>query len=98
MIQTSSPKSWDQTGKNSSQRSSRYEKTNTIRSRSSLPSTGLCYTWRFELTLTSDYGSNIILEGAFYCNFNTTILDASTVTIGDGVLFGPKYVEVKIKS
>ncbi|KDN38037.1 hypothetical protein K437DRAFT_264903 [Tilletiaria anomala UBC 951] len=37
-----------------------------------------------------DYGTNIKLEGAFYCNWNTTILDAAEITIGDGTLFGPK--------
>lgn len=37
-----------------------------------------------------DYGTNIKLEGSFYANFNTVILDCATVTIGTGVLFGPK--------
>lgn len=36
-----------------------------------------------------DYGSNIVFEGDFYCNFNTTILDVAKVTLGHGVLFGP---------
>jgi hypothetical protein len=40
----------------------------------------------------SDYGTNIRLEGNWYCNFNTTILDCAEVVIGDGVLFGPKCV------
>jgi acetyltransferase-like isoleucine patch superfamily enzyme len=31
-----------------------------------------------------------MLEGAFYANFNTVILDCAEVTIGNGVLFGPK--------
>lgn len=36
-----------------------------------------------------DYGTNIKPEGAFYANYNTTILDCSEVRLGDGVLFGP---------
>ncbi|CAO1638723.1 unnamed protein product [Sympodiomycopsis kandeliae] len=36
-----------------------------------------------------DYGTNIKLEGAFYANFNTVILDCAEVRIGHGVLFGP---------
>ncbi|EST05709.1 Maltose/galactoside acetyltransferase [Kalmanozyma brasiliensis GHG001] len=43
----------------------------------------------FEPPLWVDYGSNIKLEGAFYANYNTTILDCSEVRLGDGVLFGP---------
>lgn len=31
-----------------------------------------------------DYGTNIKLEGSFYCNFNTTILDCAEVRIGTG--------------
>lgn len=42
------------------------------------------------LTFLRDYGDNVKFEGSFYCNFNTTILDCAKVTIGDGVLFGPK--------
>ncbi|PWN25754.1 hypothetical protein BDZ90DRAFT_233761 [Jaminaea rosea] len=37
-----------------------------------------------------DYGTNIKLEGSWYTNFNTVILDCSEVSIGTGVLFGPK--------
>lgn len=37
-----------------------------------------------------DYGTNIKLEGSFYTNFNTVILDCAEVRIGTGVLFGPK--------
>ncbi|CAO1626972.1 unnamed protein product [Jaminaea pallidilutea] len=36
-----------------------------------------------------DYGTNIKLEGSFYANFNTVILDCAEVRIGTGVLFGP---------
>ncbi|GAC98916.1 galactoside O-acetyltransferase [Pseudozyma hubeiensis SY62] len=43
----------------------------------------------FEPPLWVDYGTNIKLEGAFYANYNTTILDCSEVRLGDGVLFGP---------
>ncbi|PWN40140.1 trimeric LpxA-like protein [Ceraceosorus guamensis] len=43
-----------------------------------------------------DYGTNIKLQGNFYCNFNTTILDCAEVIIGDGVLFGPNGGNVTI--
>ncbi|KAK0547304.1 hypothetical protein OC846_003163 [Tilletia horrida] len=36
-----------------------------------------------------DYGHNIKLEGSFYCNFNTSILDCAEVRIGTGTGFGP---------
>ncbi|KAL0952338.1 hypothetical protein HGRIS_006618 [Hohenbuehelia grisea] len=36
-----------------------------------------------------DYGTNIKLEGSWYTNFNTVILDCAEVRIGTGVLFGP---------
>lgn len=42
-----------------------------------------------EPPLWVDYGTNIKPEGAFYANYNTTILDCSEVKLGDGVLFGP---------
>lgn len=42
-----------------------------------------------EPPLWCDYGTNIKPEGAFYANYNTTILDCSEVRLGDGVLFGP---------
>lgn len=42
-----------------------------------------------EPPLWVDYGTNIKPEGAFYANYNTTILDCSQVRLGDGVLFGP---------
>lgn len=42
-----------------------------------------------EPPLWVDYGTNIKCEGAFYANYNTTILDCSEVRLGDGVLFGP---------
>ncbi|SAM64628.1 related to galactoside O-acetyltransferase [Ustilago bromivora] len=42
-----------------------------------------------EPPLYVDYGTNIKPEGAFYANYNTTILDCSEVRLGDGVLFGP---------
>lgn len=42
-----------------------------------------------EPPLYVDYGTNVKLEGAFYANYNTTILDCSEVRLGDGVLFGP---------
>ncbi|RZI40607.1 sugar O-acetyltransferase [Herbaspirillum sp. HC18] len=36
-----------------------------------------------------DYGSNIILAGKAYFNFNCVILDVAPVRIGSNVLFGP---------
>lgn len=42
-----------------------------------------------EPPLWVDYGTNIKPLGSFYANYNTTILDCSEVTLGDGVLFGP---------
>ncbi|KAK0213289.1 trimeric LpxA-like protein [Desarmillaria ectypa] len=36
-----------------------------------------------------DYGTNIKLRGSFYANYNATILDCATVTIGTRVIFGP---------
>jgi maltose O-acetyltransferase len=36
-----------------------------------------------------DYGYNIHIGENFFSNFNFTILDESTVTIGDNVLIGP---------
>lgn len=44
----------------------------------------------WDLTGDSDYGDNVKFEGSFYCNFNATFLDCAEITIGDGVLFGPK--------
>ncbi|PBK73393.1 hypothetical protein ARMSODRAFT_631876 [Armillaria solidipes] len=40
-----------------------------------------------EPPLYVDYGTNIKLKGSFYANYNTTILDCATVTIG-GVRVG----------
>lgn len=42
------------------------------------------------LTIDSDYGYNIKLEGSFYANSNATILDCAEVVIGNAVLLGPK--------
>ncbi|PBK95323.1 trimeric LpxA-like protein [Armillaria gallica] len=42
-----------------------------------------------EPPLYVDYGTNIELKGSFYANYNTTILDCATVTIGTRVMFGP---------
>jgi maltose O-acetyltransferase len=36
-----------------------------------------------------DYGSNILIGGNFYANYDCVILDCAPVTIGDNVLFGP---------
>lgn len=36
-----------------------------------------------------DYGSNIILAGKVFFNFNCVVLDVAQVRIGNGVLFGP---------
>lgn len=36
-----------------------------------------------------DYGFNTKFGKGCYANFNLTVLDVATVTIGDGVLFGP---------
>ena len=36
-----------------------------------------------------DYGSNIMLRGKVFFNFNCVILDVAPVRIGSGVLFGP---------
>lgn len=35
------------------------------------------------------YGSNIFIDDCFYANFNFTIVDDHTVTIGDNVLIAP---------
>lgn len=32
------------------------------------------------------------MEGNFYANYGTVILDGAEVRIGDGVMFGPGYV------
>lgn len=37
-----------------------------------------------------DYSTNIKLEGSFYANFDTVILDCAEVRLGTGVLFSPK--------
>ncbi|KAF9035401.1 trimeric LpxA-like protein [Hymenopellis radicata] len=42
-----------------------------------------------EPPLYVDFGSNIKVASDFYANYNTTILDCATVTIGKRVLFGP---------
>ncbi|HZW21397.1 sugar O-acetyltransferase [Noviherbaspirillum sp.] len=36
-----------------------------------------------------DYGSNILLAGKVFFNFNCVVLDVAPVRIGSGVLFGP---------
>jgi len=36
-----------------------------------------------------DYGENIHIGDNFYTNFNTTLLDVNTITIGNNVMFGP---------
>lgn len=36
-----------------------------------------------------DYGANIHIGNNFYANFNTTLLDVNTITIGNNVMFGP---------
>lgn len=36
-----------------------------------------------------DYGENIYIGNNFYTNFNTTLLDVNTITIGNNVMFGP---------
>lgn len=54
----------------------------------------VCCLILFQIPNTNrDYGCNVKFEGSFYCNFNATILDCADVIIGDGVLFGPKYVQ-----
>lgn len=37
-----------------------------------------------------EFGRNIHVGDNFYANYDCTILDGALVTIGDGVLFGPK--------
>lgn len=37
-----------------------------------------------------EFGRNIHVGDNFYANYDCTILDGAPVTIGDGVLFGPK--------
>ena len=42
-----------------------------------------------ESNLFCDYGYNIKIGKNFYANYNCTILDVNTVTIGDNVMFAP---------
>lgn len=42
-----------------------------------------------EPSFRCDYGYNIKVGKNFYANFNCTILDVNTVTIGDNVMFAP---------
>lgn len=42
-----------------------------------------------EQSFRCDYGYNIKVGKNFYANFNCTILDVNTVTIGDNVMFAP---------
>ena len=39
-----------------------------------------------------DHGSNIFVGDNFYCNFNCTIYDSCSVTIGDNVMIGPNVI------
>ena len=39
-----------------------------------------------------DYGYNFILGNNVYANFNLTVLDICTVTVGDDVYFGPNVM------
>jgi maltose O-acetyltransferase len=45
-------------------------------------------TW-IEPPFFCDYGSNILLGGKVFFNFNCVILDVAPVRIGTGVMFGP---------
>ena len=44
---------------------------------------------RIEGPFQCDFGYNITIGDHFYANYNLTILDCGTVTIGDNVLIGP---------
>lgn len=46
-------------------------------------------TFFIEPPFRCDYGSNIEIGENFYSNYNLTILDCATVTIGNNVLIGP---------
>lgn len=46
-------------------------------------------TFFIEPPFRCDYGYNIEIGENFYANYNLTILDCATVTIGDNVLIGP---------
>lgn len=43
--------------------------------------------FRIELPFRCDYGVNIKLGKNFFANYNCTILDGATITIGDNVMF-----------
>ncbi|EOT5207136.1 sugar O-acetyltransferase [Escherichia coli] len=45
--------------------------------------------FRIELPFRCDYGVNIKIGKNFYANYNCTILDGATITIGDNVMFAP---------
>ena len=45
-------------------------------------------TW-IEPPFYCDYGSNILLRGKVFFNFNCIVLDVAQVSVGAGVLFGP---------
>lgn len=44
----------------------------------------------FEPTFRCEFGYNIHLGRNFFANFDCVLLDGSTITIGDNVLFGPR--------
>ncbi len=46
-------------------------------------------TFHINRPLRCDYGCNIHIGNKFFANFNLTILDEATVTIGDNVFIGP---------
>ena len=44
----------------------------------------------FEPTFRCEFGRNIHLGSNFFANFDCVLLDGAPITVGDGVLFGPK--------
>jgi len=44
----------------------------------------------FEPTFRCEFGYNISIGRNFFANFDCVLLDGSTITIGDNVLFGPR--------
>lgn len=48
-------------------------------------------TWvHFELTFRCEFGDQISVGDRFFANYDCVMLDGGGITIGDGVLFGPR--------
>lgn len=46
----------------------------------------------FEPTIRVEYGKNITFGDDFYMNFDCQLLDVAKITIGNGVMFGPRVI------